>query len=34
MVIFDAYEPGRFGQNGLIYDDVLREGLVMSRYVS
>ena len=33
-VISDAYEPGRFGQGGLIYDDGVREGLVMSRYAS
>ena len=33
-VISDAYEPGRLGQNGLIYDDGVREGLVMSRYAS
>ena len=28
----DAYEPGMFGQGGFIYDDGVREGLVMSRY--
>ena len=28
----DAYEPGRFGQGGYIFDDGVREGLVMSRY--
>ena len=27
------YEPGTFGQAGLVYDDGIREGLVMSRYV-
>ena len=33
-VISDAYEPGRFGQGGLVYDDGVREGLVMSKYAS
>lgn len=33
-VISDAHEPGRFGQGGFIYDDGVREGLVMSRYAS
>ena len=31
-VISDAYEPGRYGQSGVIFDDGVREGLVMSRY--
>lgn len=31
-VIADAYEPGRYGQEGYVYDDGVREGLVMSRY--
>ena len=31
-VISDAYEPGRFGQDGYIYDDGVREGVVMSAY--
>ena len=33
-VISEAYEPGIFGQGGVIYDDGVREGLVMSRYAS
>lgn len=33
-VISDAYEPGRFGQGGFIFDDGVREGLVMSRYAN
>lgn len=33
-VISDAYDPGRFGNGGMIYDDGVREGLVMSRYAS
>lgn len=28
----DVYEPGRFGQEGMFYDDGIREGFVMSRY--
>lgn len=32
-VISDPYEPGRFGQDGMmVYDTGIREGLVMSRY--
>ena len=31
-VISDPYEPGRFGQGSIVYDDGVREGLVMSRY--
>ena len=33
-VASEPYEPGRFGQEGLVYDDGVREGLVMSRYVT
>lgn len=29
----DRFEPGRFGQSDMIYDDGIREGLVMNRYV-
>ena len=31
-VIPDAYEPGRYGSAGYVYDDGVREGLVMGRY--
>lgn len=31
-VIPDAYEPGRYGSAGYMYDDGVREGLVMSQY--
>ena len=31
-VISDAYEPGRYGQGGVVYDDGVREGMVMTRY--
>ena len=32
-VMTDPYEPGRFGQGGMmVYDTGVREGLVMSRY--
>ena len=31
-VISDAYDSGRLGQSGVIYDDGIREGLVMSPY--
>lgn len=33
-VLSDAYDPGTFGQQGMVYDDRIREGLVMSRYVT
>lgn len=33
-VLSDAYDPGTFGQQGMVYDDGVREGLVMSRYVT
>ena len=31
-MVIDTYEPDRLGRNGLIYDDGIREGLVISRY--
>lgn len=33
-MISDTYEPDRLGPNGLIYDDGIREGLVISRYAT
>ena len=33
-VITEPYEPGRFGQDTMVYDDGIREGLIMSRYVT
>lgn len=34
IVLSDAYDPGTFGQQGMVYDDGIREGLVMSRYAT
>jgi len=33
-VLSEAYDPGTFGQQGMVYDDGIREGLVMSRYTT
>ncbi len=33
-VLSDAYDPRTFGQQGMVYDDGIREGLVMSRYAT